>query len=263
MEKNRIDVHAQLLKLWAKKRVFLAVWIVTAVVAYGLTYLLPVRWQAKTEFVEDYNIQEWQDIQVLIRNGVFETTGSPSGSIYGPKLFPTIVGSATFLEQLMEKPLQSANGQTVREVMLRRDTLQSRAKQIEIVRKMVSCAKNMSTLSVAIKVTAYEPSHAEEIATLAREQLAEFIATNRRANRLRNLQSYELNREESPTAQMLYEIARAKLDREEPVFAVIREAEVPFRPKSPRRLYITAIALLLMTLGLTIWYWRKDIPQWL
>lgn len=263
MEKNPIDVKALLLKLWAKKYVFLTAWVATAVVAFGLTFLLPVEWKVKTEFVVDYNVQEWKNIQAIAWNGRMETPIAPSGSVYSTLLFPTIVESAAYLDRLMETPLESAEGRTVAEVLLHQDTIETHAKQLNILRDKITCKEDKKTLAMGITVTAYDPAQAIEIATLAREQLADIIATDRRANRLRNLQSYEQNRESNPTAQMLYDIARMELDREEPVFAVIREAEEPERPASPRRMVITFVALLLMTLGLTTWYWRKDIPEWL
>lgn len=263
MEQNPIDVKALLLKLWAKKKVFLIVWVATAAVVYGLTYLFPVQWQAKTEFVVNYNTQEWRTTQEIAWNSNIETELAPSGSVYSMKLFPTIMESAAYLNRLKETPLTSADGRTVAQVLLRRDTVQKLPEQLEILREKIVYKENKKTNAASISVTAYDPAQAVEIATLAREQLADIIAADRRANRLRNLQTYERCRETNATAQLLYDIARIELEREEPVFAIACEAEEPFRPESPRRVRITLVALLLMTLGLTIWYWRKDIPEWL
>lgn len=263
MEEKPIDVKALLLKLWAKKYVFLIVWIATAIVAYGLTFLLPVKWKAKTEFVENYNFQEWRNIQELAWNDHIENLLAPSGSVYNTQLFPTIVESAAYLNRLMETPLESANGHTIAEVLLRKYIGLPHAEQLYLLREKIVCKENKKTEAMSISVTAYDPAQAVEIATIAREQLADFIAADRRANSLRNLQSYERCRENNATARLLYDVTRIELEREESVFAIVCEAEEPFRPASPRRLVITLAALLLMTLGLTCWYWRKDIPKWL
>lgn len=263
MEQKGIDVKALLLKLWAKKYVFLVVWFVTAIVAYGLTYLMPERWWARTEFVVDYNVQEWKNIQAIAWNGRMETPIAPSGSVYSPQFFPSIVESSTFLDELMATPLESANGRTIGQVLLRRDTVAPHSKQLQKIRELVKCGENRVTSAMGITVIAYDAAQAVEIATVARQQLAAFIAADRRQNRLRNLETYERCREDNPTAQILYDMARMELQREEPVLAVVREAEEPFRPESPRRVRITALALILMTFCLMLWYWRKDIPQWL
>ncbi len=113
MEQNPIDVKALLLKLWAKKKVFLIVWVATAAVVYGLTYLFPVQWQAKTEFVVNYNTQEWRTTQEIAWNSNIETELAPSGSVYSMKIFPTIMESAAYLNNLAGNGFLSAEGYTV------------------------------------------------------------------------------------------------------------------------------------------------------
>lgn len=263
MEQNSIDVKALLLKLWAKKYVFLTTWVVTAVATFGLTFLLTVRWEASTEFVEQHNLQEWRNLQSIAWNSSIDAELAPSASVLQHNLFPSIVNSASFLDELMAQPLVSAQGQTIRAVMLQKDTLKRHVEQLDIVRNYVSCKVQRRTGIVTLSVTTTTAESAVEATTIARELLANRVNQDLLQARERNLTSYEQNKDNNATAALLYDITRLELSREEPIFAVLSEAEEPLRPTSPRRLMLTALALVLVTMGMTCWYWRKDIPQWL
>lgn len=263
MEQNSIDVKALLLKLWANKYIFLIVWVATAIVTYGITFLVPTKWEAKTEFVENFNFQEWKNLQTIAWNRNMQTSVAPSGSVYNQELYPTMVESAAYLNRLMATPLKSAEGRTVQQVLLRRDTVAPHPEQLVKMRDMIVCKENNKTDAMYIKVTAFNAAQAAEIATVARMQLADLIAADRREKQLSNLHTYEACREDNLTAQMLYDITRMDMERQEPVFAVVSEAEEAARPVSPRRVRITLLVLVLVTLCMTGWYWRKDIPEWL
>lgn len=263
MEENPIDVKALLLKLWAKKMYFFAAWVVIAIGTYGATFLMTVRWEASTEFVEQYNLQEWRNLQSIAWNSGIDAELAPSTSVLQHNLFPSIVNSASFLNELMAQPLASAQGQTIRAVMLQKDTLRRPVEQLDIARHFVTCKVQRRTGIVTLSVTTTTAESAVEATTIARELLANRVTQDLREARERNLSSYEQNKGNNATAALLYDITQLELSREEPVFAILSEAEEPLRPTSPHRLLLTLLALVLVTTGMTCWYWRKDIPEWL
>lgn len=259
---NPINVKSLLGKLRAHRWAFIIAWVVTVVATGALTYLLPRKWKATTEFVPEYNLQEAKDLQDIMRDNEIDMDIARLGDAFTQRLYVDMVGDYRFMQTLSQAEVTDSKG----EKHIIKD-LYPDAKAPNTLYKLmaedIQCKESRKTGGMMLSVVAEDPQIAQEIAIIAREQLAEQIRVYRQEKAQRDVELYSQRAEESEIAANLMQVAKLRTEQHQPVFVIIQEAALPDRPISPRRMLIVVIMLLVVTLGMTGWYWRKDIPEWL
>lgn len=267
---NSIDVRALTGKLWAKKWGFVIAWVVTAVVTYAATFLMPIKWEASTEFTPEYNLMESKLFQEILYDYDTEVELPKTADVLLPVMYDGIMHDVVYMSVLAQQTVVDSEGKTmtIGEVYGKGSkgssgSKGSKNKVYERMSKNITCAQTRKRTTVTIRATAADAEIAQQIANIAREQLADYIATYRADVIARNVEHYGKLATVNKLAAKMYEMAQIEAERHQPIFAVIRQASVPSRPKSPRRLMLTGVMLILMTLGMTCWCWREDIVEWL
>ena len=268
MENSSRNIREMWAELWSAKWVFIVVWFIVGAGTFAATYLMPRKWKGQTEFVPEYNLQERRALQQVAWDLGIDAALNTSGTVIQPILYPGIIEDREFLRELSSRPVADSKGEIKpiyehysmgsfgRELKSPEHVYDNMGKKIsgKQIRKENSCL---------ISAVAKDPVVAAGVANICREQLAIYIERNQTQVRERNLKCYAELAESNTTAKTLYEMAQIDAQNHQPVFAIIRNAEVPLRPESPRRLVITFVALVLATLGVMCWAWRKRIPEWL
>ena len=250
-------------ELWSAKWTFLIMWIVVAVVVYGATFLLTPKWKAQTEFVPEYNLQERRALQQVAWDLNIDAALNSSSTVLWPIVYPGIIQDDAFLRELGAKKVLTAQGDTVSVFDHYSRGLKDPGRVYARMNKMISGKQIRKENSFLLSVSAEDPLVAAQVAELCRDQLAAYIERDKDMVRARNLACYADLKDTNETARMLYEMAEIDAKHHQPVFAIIRSASVPFRKDSPRRLVITCVALILATVCMMGWTWRKRIPEWL
>lgn len=252
-----------LAELWAAKWEFVIVWVVVGVVTFGATYLIPRKWKAQTEFVPEYNLQERRALQQVAWDLGIDAVLNTSGTVIQPIHYAGIVEDREFLRELSGRPVIDSKG----EEHPIYDHFSRRLKSPELVydrmSEMITAKQIRKENSCLITVEAEDPAVAAGVANICREQLAIYIERNQQQVRERNMRCYAELAGTNITARTLYEMAEIDALNHQPVFAVIRNADIPLRTSSPRRLMITCVALVLATIVVMCKAWRKRIPEWL
>lgn len=268
MSTNQLNTRAMMAKLWAKKWILLGIWAVVAIAAYGATYLLKVQYDAETEFIPEYNMQEWKALQEVVWDMNIEGSVMPSGTVLSPSVYGGIISGKAYIDTLSAKTVTLTDGTEVdiRKYYTEVSKLTKEPSYYEDMEDFIQCDQTRRRSTVTITATASDPQVAAQIANHARLVLEDFIVRNLTATRQRNLQHYAKVCETDATnalARTLYEWARIDAEQHQPVFSVLREAVAPMTPVAPRRIAITLIALLVAVLSSVIWVWRKDIAEWM
>lgn len=250
-------------ELWEAKWTFLVVWIIVAAVTFGATYLVTPKWKAQTEFVPEYNLQERRALQQVAWDLNIDAALNSSSTVLWPIVYPGIIADGEFLRQLGEKEVTNSKGEKTTIYQHYSRGLKEPGRVYERMEKNISGKQIRKENSFLLTVLAEDPVVAAQVANLCREQLADFIEADKDQVRQNNLACYAELKDNNQTARMLYEMAEIDAQHHQPVFAVIRSASAPIKKDSPRRVVITALALVLATLLLMGWTWRKHIPEWL
>lgn len=255
-------------ELWSAKWVFVLVWVIVGVGTFGATYLMPRKWKAQTEFVPEYNLQERRALQQVAWDLGIDAALNTSGTVIQPILYQGIIEDREFLRELSGRDVRDSQGE-VKPIYDHYSVgsfgreLKSPEHVYDNMSKMISGKQIRKENSCLITAVAEDPVVAAGVANICREQLAMYIERNQRQVRERNLKCYAELADSNTTARTLYEMAQIDAQNHQPVFAIIRNADIPLRTESPRRLVITFVALVLATLATMCWAWRKRIPEWL
>ena len=263
MNQSARNIQEMFAELWAAKWVFVVVWVVVAVATFGLTYLITPKWKSQTEFVPEYNLQERRALQDVAWDLNIDAALNSSSTVLWPIVYPGIIADGAFLKQLGEKEVVDSKGVRMTVFAHYSRGLKDAGRVYGRMSKRITGKQIRKENSFLLTVLAEDPAVATQVATLCREQLAEFIERDKDQVRQRNLACYAALAESNQTARMLYEMAEIDAQHHQPVFAVIRNASEPFKKDSPRRLVITFVALVFATLAVMSWAWRKRIPEWL
>jgi len=259
---NPIAVKDLFQKLWNQKNVFIIVWIVTIVVVGAGTYLIPRKWQSSTMIVPEYNLEERLEMQKILSELSTEIRVGASGDAISPMLYGEVIQDARFLEELSQQEVKDKKGRTYPIATLY-PKAECKEKMYEEMREDIQCKLSRKNESILLSAKAKDPLVAQQIAVLTCQQLATYLTNYRTEKAQRNLTYYQQLSNSSPVAARMYEMAKIRLEEHQPSFVVIQEAEVPIRTIAPQRIKIVSIAWLLVTLGMVVWYWRKDISEWL
>lgn len=261
-QSNHVDVRALMGKLWSHWWVFLLVWIGTVVLVGAATYLLPRKWQSSMKIVPEYNLQE-----TLAFQRIFDEMGtgmriSAVGDAIAPITYADVVSDCLFLQELSQKQVTDVTGAQHKIADLYPQA-KSEGHLYDLMREDIECKPSRKDESIALSVTAQDPAIAQQMTIMVCEQLSAHLSAYRQEKAQRNLDYYAQLADHGQVAATMYEIAQVRLQEHQPMFIVLQHAEFPNRTVSPRRVVMVGIALLLVTLGLIIFYWRKDIPEWL
>lgn len=259
---DHVDVRALMGKLWNHWWVFLIVWIGTVVIVGAATYLLPRKWQCKTKIVPEYNLQETLAFQRIFYEMGTNLQISATGDAITPDTYADVIGDYLFLQELSQKQVTDVNG-TMHKIADLYPQAKSEGHLYDLMREDIECKPSRKDESIGIAVTAQDPAIAQQITTMIVEQLSTYLSAYRQEKAQRNVDYYAPLAEQGQVAAAMYEIAKVRLQEHQPMFIVLQHAEFPNRTVSPRRVVMVGLALLLVTLGLIIFYWREDIPEWL
>lgn len=250
-------------ELWAAKWVFLLVWIIVGAGTFSATFLMPRKWKGQTEFIPEYNLLERRALQQVAWDLGIDAALNTAGTVIQPIHYAGIVADREFLRELSSLPVVDRKGETkpIYDHYCRK--LKTPEQVFDRMGEMIGCKQIRKENSCLITAEAEDPVVAAGVANRCRELLAVHIERNQQLVRERNLRCYAELADQSLTARTLYEMAQIDAMNHQPVFAVIRSAEVPLKTESPRRLMLTAAALVLATLITMCWAWRKRIPDWL
>ena len=263
MNQSARNIQEMFAELWAAKWTFVIVWVAVAVVVYASTFLFAPKWKSQTEFVPEYNLQERRALQDVAWDLNIDAALNSSSTVLWPIVYPGIIADNAFLRELGAKPVLTAKGDTVSIYGHYSRGLKQPGEVYARMAKRISGKQIRKENSFLLTVLAEDPLVAAQVAELCRDQLAAYIERDKDLVRQRNLACYAELKETNQTARMLYEMAEIDAKHHQPVFAIIRSADVPFKKDSPRRLVITFVALVFATLAVMCWAWRKRIPEWL
>lgn len=264
MENSSINLAALIGKLWAHKFAFLLAWILTAVISYAATFLMTPKWESTTEFVPEYNLREMKYFQDLVEDYELDTKVGPQGDAIHPTIYAALIDGSNYMWELGQMKVTDING-TERSVF---EFYQHKSDKrlndaYDRMHDDITCKRTRRNEAVKISARATDPLVAQQIATLARELLADYIQRYRDERNERNLAHYRSLAGSNPMSQALAQIAEVEASQHQPVFVVLQQAAKPERSVYPHRLRISAFMVFLVTLLLTCWYWRRDIPEWL
>lgn len=257
------NISAMFSELWRAKWAFVCTWIIVGAGTFAATYLWPCKWKAQTEFVPEYNLQERRALQQVAWDLGIDAALNTSATVIQPIHYAGMIEDREFLRELGERPVRDSKGEMKPIIEHYNKRLKSPEQVWGRMSKMISGKLIRKENSCLITAIAEDPVVAAGVANICREQLAIHIAQNQQQVRERNLKCYAELAETNQTARTLYEMSEIDAQNHQPVFAVIRSANAPVRPESPRRLMITVVALMLTTLVVMCWAWRKRIPDWL
>ncbi|MCQ2342800.1 MAG: Wzz/FepE/Etk N-terminal domain-containing protein [Paludibacteraceae bacterium] len=259
---DHIDVKKLWQKLWNHRLIFLFVWIGTILVVGAGTYLLPCKWKSTIKIIPEYNLQEALAMKSIFTNLGNNVEYNAMGDAFMPQVYKEIVNDAQFLEGLTAEVVQDRDGKewTVEQLYSAAET---REQMYENMRNDIRCKLSTKDDIISISVVARDPVIAMQTANLTYRHLSAYISAYRQEKAQSNLNYYAPLKEQSSVYQTLYEVAQVKLEEHQAPFVVIRHAEVPIHKESPKRAVIVFIFLVLVTLGMTCYYWREDIKEWL
>lgn len=264
MSENPIDARAMVAKVWNKKWQLLCTWLCVAVAAYGLTYLQTPKYEADTEFVPEYNLQEWRTLQQIVWDMNVESHIHPAGTVLSPKVYSAIMEGREYIDELGTRRITTGKGDTttIADYYTEMTHAEDAARYYEAMQQLVICDITRRQSTVTITATAADAKVAAQVSTIARELLSEYVERNLTGVRRRNLAYYETLRDENELARTMYELAELDLKQHQPIFTILRESIEPYKPVSPRRIVTSLMALLIAMMASLIWVWRKDIPDW-
>lgn len=259
---NHVDVKALWGKLWNHWWVFLLVWIGTAVLVGGATYLLPRKWQCQMKVVPEYNLQETLAFQRIFDEMGVDMRISATGDAITPNTYADVITDCLFLQELSQKQVTDITGKQQTIVDLYPKSL-NEGLLLARMREDITCKLSRKDASIVISVTAKDPVIAQQMTNMVCDQLSAYLSAYRLEKAQRNLDYYAQLSNQGQVAATMYEIAKVREQEHQPMFIILQHAELPYYPIFPKRAMIVGIFLLLVTLGLIVFYWREDIPEWL
>jgi len=261
-KQDHIDVKNAIKQLWMRRKTFIWVWAITIVAVGAGTYLIPKKWKSSMKIVPEYNLQEAYALQQLFEEMKTGMHLSPMGDAIAPILYADVIADGDFLQELSSKTVVDQKGRTYPIAYLYEEA-KTKEEMHSQMRTNISCKMARKDESVTLSVVAHDPVVAKQMVELVSQQLSERISTYRHEKAQRNLDHYAQLAKNGEVAATMYEVAKVQLEEHQPPFVVVQQAEVPYKKESPKRVPIVMVSWLLVTLGLVIWYWRKDLQDWL
>lgn len=259
---DHIDVKALLAKLWNHKIAFIIAWVATILLVGGATFLLPRKWKSTIKILPEYNLQE-----ALAMKSIFTEMGSSMdynamGDAFTPQVYKEIVNDSQFLENIAKEKVQDIEGneRMIEQLYAEAET---REQMYEDMRNDIECKLSKKDEIISISVVACDPVIAMRMANVIYAHLSAYVTAYRAEKAQHNLDYYAALKDNGSVYATLYQMAQVKLEEHQAPFVVIHHAEVPVIKESPKRIVIVLIFLVLVSLGMTGYYWREDIKEWL
>lgn len=259
---EHIDVKALLGKLWAHKLVFILAWVGTAIVVGAGSFLLPRKWQSSVKMVPEYNLQESLALQELFQEMGTELRIGESGDAFAPASYGDVISDADFLHTLAAQTVTDQSG-VAHTVASCYPKAKNESHLYELLREDITCKVSRKTGTITLSAIANDPAVAQQMVMMIYDQLAARIAAYRHEKAQRNVDYYAQLADNGPVSAAMYEMAQIRLESHQPEFIIVQHAEVPICKIAPKRATMVIIGLLLVTLCLVGFYWRKDIVEWL
>lgn len=261
-QENAIDVKALFAELWKHRVAFLVTWVVAVVVIGAATYLIPRKYKSTTVFVPEYNLQETKEMRDIFYEINVTLEVSPAGDMIAPEYYPKVIDDVHFLRTLAMQEVtdQSGNTCTIADLYPK---VKCEDQLFDKMKKNITCKYSRKDGTSTIIAVAKDPQIAQQIAVLTRNQLEQLIADYRQDKAQRNVDYYASMPATNQVAQQLLQMEQVRLEQHQPVFVVLTDAAVSLRAVAPQRIKIVILSLIVITLLMMVWYWRKDIPEWL
>lgn len=261
-QENAIDVKALFAKLWDHRFAFMITWVVAAIVIGAATYLIPREYKSTTVIIPEYNLQETKEIRDIFYEMNLNMEISPRSDMIVPEYYSKIISDPHFLDTLSAQVVTDQSGKscTIAQLYPKAKTTEQ---LYEKMKMDIRCKYSRKDGSSAISAIAKDPCVAQQMAILTRDQLEQRIAAYRQDNTQRNINYYASLPESNQLAQMLLQMEQIRLQQHQPVFITLVNADVPVHVVAPQRIKIVVISLIIITLLMIVWYWRKDILEWL
>lgn len=259
---EHIDVKALLGKLWAHKLVFILVWVGTAVAVGACSFLLPRKWQSSMKMVPEYNLQESLALQELFQEMGTELRIGESGDAFAPASYADVISDADFLRTFAAQTVTDQSG-VARTIAACYPKAKNESHLYELMREDITCKVSRKTGTITLSVIAKDPAVAQQMVTMLYDQLSGHVAAYRHEKALRNVNYYAQLADNGPVSAAMYEMAQIRQEAHQPEFIIVQHAEVPICKIAPKRVTMVIVGLLLVTLCLVGFYWRKDIVEWL